>query len=141
VEYRDGSVIAQLSDTDMRIPLLHALGYPARLDAGLRRLDLVKLGKLEFEPVDGGRFPCLELAYRAARSGGTAPAVLNGANETAVEALLAGELPFLKVAAVIRSVLEEHRAGSEPSLSDLVGADRWARRRAREAIASIPSRA
>ena len=90
VEYVDGSVLAQLSNPDMRVPIAHALGFPDRIDSGASRLDLATAGALQFEPPDAARFPCLGLAYDALRAGGVASAILNAANEVAVAAFLEG---------------------------------------------------
>src|SRR5207344_2598755 len=92
VEYADGSVIAQLGNPDMRTPIAYALGYPERIEAGVSALDLTRAGNLQFAALDTVRFPCVRLAYEAMCRGGTAPAVLNAANEKAVEAFLAGTL-------------------------------------------------
>ena len=105
VEYVDGSVIAQLGNPDMRTPIAYALAYPDRMDAGVTRLDLTQAGKLEFDVLDFTRFPCVRLAYQALRRGGTAPAILNAANEKAVEAFLGGQLAFLDIPRVIEDVL------------------------------------
>ncbi len=101
VEYVDGSMLAQLSNPDMRVPIAHALGFPERIDSGARALDLGAIGSLSFEQPDAARFPCLGLAYAALRAGGTAPAVLNAANEVAVEAFLGGRLRYTAIAQVI----------------------------------------
>jgi len=127
VEYRDGSVIAQLSNPDMRVPIAHALGYPERIDSGATRLDLTLLKTLSFERPDHGRFPCLELAYAAMRAGGTAPAALNAANEVAVEAFLGGRLGFTGIARVIRETMAEVPAGQVDALPAVLAADRKAR--------------
>ncbi len=127
VEYRDGSVIAQLSNPDMRVPIAHALGYPERIDSGAKRLDLTLLKTLSFERPDHGRFPCLGLAYAALREGGTAPAVLNAANEVAVEAFLGGRLGFTGIARVIRETLAEVPAGPVDGLPAVLAADGKAR--------------
>ena len=134
VEFDDGSVLAQLSHPDMRVPIAHALGFPHRIASGVAALDLVRLAKLSFEAPDLERFPCLQLAGDAARAGGTAPAVLNAANEIAVAAFLAGRLNFDRIAAVIESVLQQHGAGAVTSLEDALAADAWARERARAAL-------
>jgi 1-deoxy-D-xylulose-5-phosphate reductoisomerase len=105
VSYRDGSTLAQLGNPDMRTPIAHALSYPERIDSGVRRLSLVEIGKLDFEAPDLGRFPCLGLAFEALRLGGSAPNVMNAANEIAVEAFLRGELGFHRIAAVCSEVL------------------------------------
>jgi 1-deoxy-D-xylulose-5-phosphate reductoisomerase len=97
VEYEDGSVLSQMSQPDMRVPIAHALAWPQRIDSGVRALEPAALGKLEFAQPDRERFPCLDLAYAAARSGGTAPAVLNAANEVAVQAFLDGRIAFTDI--------------------------------------------
>ena len=130
VEYVDGSVIAQLSNPDMRVPIAHALGFPERIDSGVSPLDLGLIGKLSFEQPDMRRYPCLALAYEALRAGGTAPAVLNAANEVAVESFLAGRLRFIEIARVTESVMQ--RATIEPAsrLDDVIAADAQARKAA-----------
>jgi len=134
VEFDDGSVLAQLSHPDMRVPIAHALGFPDRIASGVPPLDLVQLGRLSFEEPDLERFPCLKLAVDAARAGGTAPAVLNAANEVAVAAFLARRLNFDGIAAVIESVLHQHATGAVTSLDDALAADAWARTRAQAAL-------
>jgi 1-deoxy-D-xylulose-5-phosphate reductoisomerase len=130
VEYADGSVIAQLSNPDMRVPIAHALGYPERIDSGARPLDLTLMKNLSFERPDERRFPCLALAYAALRTGGTASAVLNAANEVAVEAFLAGRLAFTGIAAVIADTLEAVPARAADDLAAVTTADAEARRAA-----------
>ncbi len=127
VTYRDGSVIAQLGNPDMRTPIAYALGYPDRIDAGVLPLDIAKVGKLEFEPLDMARFPCVGLAYRAMRLGGTAPALLNAANEIAVAAFLQGDLGFLDIPRVIESVLDNSTASDAGTLASILLADNFAR--------------
>jgi 1-deoxy-D-xylulose-5-phosphate reductoisomerase len=105
VQYVDGSVLAQLGNPDMRTPIAHALGWPERLISGVLPLDLFAVGRLDFEPPDLGRFPCLGLAIAAAASGGTAPAVLNAANEVAVAAFLGGRIGFMGIADVVEETL------------------------------------
>jgi 1-deoxy-D-xylulose-5-phosphate reductoisomerase len=140
VEYCDGSMLAQLGNPDMRTPIAHALGWPDRISSGVESLDLFKAGRLDFEPPDLERFPCLQLARTAAEAGGTAPAVLNAANEVAVEAFLARKLAFVEIPRIIGAVLSEHSLGSAESpeamsLDDVLTADQWARRRAEAAVA------
>jgi 1-deoxy-D-xylulose-5-phosphate reductoisomerase len=137
VEYADGTLIAQLSVNDMRLPILYALAYPERLPAPFGRLDLVEVGALHFEAADERRFPCLRLARAALRTGGTAPAVLNAANEEAVAAFLAGGCRFTEIAATVAAALEReaghaHRLGT---LEDALEADARGRAWAREALA------
>ncbi len=103
VEFDDGSVLAQMSEPDMRVPIAHALGWPDRIASGAARLDLVKIARLSFEDPDFERFPCLRIAQEAARAGGTMPAVLNAANEVAVAAFLGRRLNFASIATVIES--------------------------------------
>ena len=136
VEFDDGSVIAQMSRPDMRVPIAHALGWPSRIASGASRLDLVQIGKLSFEEPDLERFPCLGFAQAAARAGGTMPAVLNAANEVAVEAFLGRRLNFAGIAGVIESVLQQHEAGPVRSLQDALAADAWARERASALLSS-----
>jgi 1-deoxy-D-xylulose-5-phosphate reductoisomerase len=127
VEYVDGSVLAQLGHPDMRTPIGHALAYPDRIDTGVASLDLFHIAQLSFERPDLRRFPCLDLAYRALRAGGSAPALLNAANEIAVAAFLAGELPFLRIADVISAVLDELPSTPVAELGDVLIADRLSR--------------
>ena len=130
VEYVDGSVIAQLGNPDMRTPIAFALGFPDRIDSGVDFLDLSKIGALHFERPDRDRFPCLGLAYAALRAGGSAPAVLNAANEVAVETFLEGRLGFARIPALIEAVLERTAATAAGSLAEVLQADRDARRQA-----------
>jgi 1-deoxy-D-xylulose-5-phosphate reductoisomerase len=141
VEYADGSVLAQMSRPDMRVPIAQALGWPERIDSGVAGIDLIQIAKLSFEDPDFERFPCLGLAQSAARSGGTMPAVLNAANEIAVAAFLARRLNFAGIAGVIESVLQQHEAGPVTSLSDALAADAWARERAARALDSLAKQA
>ena len=131
VEFRDRSVLAQLGLPDMRVPIAVALAHPERVDLELPRLDLVALARLDFEAPDHGRFPCLELGYRAVRGSEAAPAVLNAANEVAVEAFLAGRIAFPEIAALNESVLEAHLAAhageAVPDLAAVRAADSLAR--------------
>ncbi|HUP45698.1 MAG TPA: 1-deoxy-D-xylulose-5-phosphate reductoisomerase [Thermoanaerobaculia bacterium] len=133
VEYVDGSIVAQLSTTDMKFPIQYALLYPDRVQAPFARLDLARIRNLEFLPVDRRRFPAVELAYEACRSGGSMPAVLNAANEVAVERFLAGELPFMAIVEVVSRVLERHagHVAAIATLEDALEWDRWARNEAR----------
>ena len=135
VEFCDGSVIAQLGVTDMRLPIQYACSYPERWDAALPSLDLVKAGRLEFSHPDLDGFPCLRLAYQALRTGGTLPCVLNAANEIAVEAFLNGTLPFTGIAQVITQTMEAHRPLAVDTLDTVLEADRWARAHARAVTA------
>jgi 1-deoxy-D-xylulose-5-phosphate reductoisomerase len=128
VEYVDGSVIAQLGNPDMRTPIAHALAYPERIESGARRLNFFELGALHFEAPDLGRFPCLRLAYHALAAGGSAPAVLNAANEVAVERFLRGELAFARIPELIEDVLARVPATPLEGLESVMEADRAARR-------------
>jgi 1-deoxy-D-xylulose-5-phosphate reductoisomerase len=130
VELNDGSVIAQLGITDMRLPIQYACSYPDRWDAALPRLDLVKAGRLEFCEPAHDRFPCLGLAYRALRESGTAPVVLNAANEVAVASFLEGRLGFTSIPAVIEGTLNSHQSQSVLTLELIRQVDAWARERA-----------
>jgi 1-deoxy-D-xylulose-5-phosphate reductoisomerase len=134
VEYRDGSVIGQLSVTDMRLPIQYALTYPERLGSSVKGLDFAALRSLSFYRPDMKKFPLLALAYRAARDGGTAPAVLNAADEVAVEAFLAKEIGFLSIHKVVEKVLRAHRRVSDPTMGDIIEADEWARRESKSFI-------
>lgn len=131
VEFRDGAVMAQLGTPDMRVPIQYALSYPERLPLTAQPLDLIALGALHFRPADFTRYPCLKMAYEAGRAGGTMPAVLNAANEVAVERFLAGEIPFLAIEEVIERVLSMHDCISNPTLEAIEEADRWAREQAK----------
>ncbi len=139
VEYIDGSVIAQLSNPDMRIPIAFALGYPDRIAAGVEFLDLARVGALHFERPDLQRFPCLRLAYEALAAGGTAPTVLNAANEIAVASFLAGALGFRQIPELIEAVMSDSEARPLASVDDVLTADRAARERAEGWIRSLRS--
>lgn len=135
VEYLDGSVLAQLSNPDMRTPIAHALAYPERIRAGVSWLDLPRIGQLTFETPDTRRFPCLSLAYQALRTGGCAPAVLNAANEVAVEAFLARRIPYPAIAEILAYALERLAGRTARVLEDLVAIDQEARCLAEDYIA------
>jgi 1-deoxy-D-xylulose-5-phosphate reductoisomerase len=135
VEYVDGSVLAQLGNPDMRTPIAHALGWPERIESGVESLDLVRIGQLGFEPPDLDRFPCLRIARAAAETGGTAPAVVNAANEVAVAAFLDGRMNFGGIPAVIEGVLARHAAAPVSDLAAVLEADAWARSAAGELCA------
>jgi 1-deoxy-D-xylulose-5-phosphate reductoisomerase len=127
VEYVDGSVVAQLSPPDMKLPIQYALSYPERIEGVSPKLDLTSSMRLDFEPADAERFPALELGHEAARSGGTTGAVLNAANEEAVKGFLAGELEFTEIVPVCRRIVENHTHDARPTLEQLLQVDRWAR--------------
>lgn len=135
VEFNDGNILAQLSVTDMKFPILYALTWPERVDSPIGRLRLSEVGALTFEAPDFSQFPCLQYARRAAAQGGTAPAVLNAANEAAVAAFLARRIPFLQISDVVRDVCEACPVNDEYSLSAVLDADRMARSIAEERIA------
>lgn len=128
VEFVDGSVIAQLSPPDMKLPIQYALTYPARTAGTSPQLNLTQSWNLEFEPPDVDRFPAIPLGHEVARDGGTAGAVLNAANEAAVEGFLKGELAFAEIVPACRSVLEQHHFESRPTLERLFELDAWARK-------------
>ena len=134
-EFVDGSCLAQASRPDMRLPLQIALSWPERLGDGVEPLEWSALGSLQFEPLDADAFPAPGLAYEAARRGGTAPAVLNAANEEAVAAFLDERLTFGSITRVVEHALETHEAQPVSTLADVTSAETWARASAREAIA------
>jgi len=134
VEYVDGSVLAQLGNPDMRTPIAYGLAYPERIDAGVAPLDLFKVATMNFAAPDFGRFPCLALAYQALRAAGTAPAILNAANEVAVAAFLDRQISFLAIPAVIGAVLDALPVVAVDSLDDVLGADAGARIEAQQQI-------
>jgi len=138
VEYTDGSVLAQLGAPDMRTPIAQALAWPERFASGVQSLDLAEIGQLGFEPPDHARFPSLGLARAAARAGGTAPAVLNAANEVAVQAFLDRRLNFTGIAAVIDKVLQHLDSSPVKALGDVLDADAAARRLAIALIEPSP---
>ena len=127
VEWTDGSTIAQLGPTDMRIMIQYALTYPRRLSAPVPRLDLQEARALHFEPVDLEKFPCLSLAYNAAEAGGTLPVVLSSADEIVVEAFLNTHIGFMDIPAILARVMDKHTLIANPTLSDILEVDRWAK--------------
>ncbi len=134
VEWTDGSTIAQLGPTDMRIMIQYALTYPRRLSAPVPRLDLQEIRALHFEPVDFEKFPCLSLAYSAAEVGGTLPVVLSSADEVVVEAFLNDCIGFMDIPAILARVMDKHTVITDPALSDILEVDRWAKLTARSII-------
>ncbi len=138
VEFCDGSIIAQLGPPDMRIPIAYALAWPKRMDLDLPSLDLLELGTLTFEAPRRDSFPCLELAYRAARLGGNATTALNAANEVAVEAFLEGMIGFVDIGYVVEGVLDEFPYEAIDCLDDVLRADALARLKAHALISSLP---
>jgi 1-deoxy-D-xylulose-5-phosphate reductoisomerase len=140
VTFADGSVLAQLSEPDMRVPIGHALAFPDRMRLSTKRLDLAAIGQFSFERPDAERFPALRLAREAFRMGGAAAAVLNAANEVAVESFLAGQIGFLDVAAVVEDVLDRARgldliSKSPSSFDEVIDIDLWGRSEARACAA------
>ena len=139
VQYVDGSVLAQLGNPDMRTPIAHALAWPERHESGVAALDLFDIARLDFEPPDMQRFPCLRLAFEAVAAGGTAPAVLNAANEVAVARFLAGGLGFTEIAEVVERTLAAFDHGAANDLDELLKADARARRLAEQQVLSVVS--
>lgn len=127
VDYVDGSVLAQLGNPDMRTPIAHALAWPERIDSGVSALDLLRIGRLDFQAPDDQRFPCLRLARSAAQAGGTSPAMLNAANEVAVEAFLNRRIRFTEIASIIDDVLNREASVPTYCLEDVLTADSRAR--------------
>jgi 1-deoxy-D-xylulose-5-phosphate reductoisomerase len=131
VAYRDGSVLAQMGTPDMRTPIAHALAWPQRIEAGVRRLNLAQMNDLSFREPDLQRFPCLVLAFEAMRRGGSAPATLNAANEIAVESFLEGRIGFDRIPQLVEATLERAELCRLDSLDEVLEHDREARRIAR----------
>ena len=138
VEYQDRSVIAQLGLPDMRTPISYAMRYPGRMALDLPSLDLTEIGRLSFCKPDHDRFPCLNLGYESLRVGGSMPAVMNAANEIAVDAFLHHGLRFIEIASVIRSTMDAHTRQAIRSLDDALEADRWAREKAESLVHALP---
>lgn len=133
VEFIDGSVLAQMSAPDMRLPIQYAMTYPQRSSRVIKPLDLFSIGELTFRKPDFARFPCLRLAQEAAATGGGMPAVLNASDEIAVEAFIAGRIRFTDIPRVIEKAMKAHKsAGGLPSFAEIVEIDQWARHRAEE---------
>ncbi len=143
VELADSSVLAQLGWPDMKLPILYCLSWPERLDTPWRRLNLTEVGSLTFRAPDPARYPCMELAYAAGRAGGTMPAAMNAANEQAVALFLEEQVHFLDIPRLIDGVCERHKADltANPSLSDVLAVDAWARQAVREAAARLHAKA
>jgi 1-deoxy-D-xylulose-5-phosphate reductoisomerase len=137
VEYEDGSVLAQLGNPDMRTPIAHALAWPDRVDSGVAALDLIKVGRLDFEAIDLQRYPCLRLGFEVARSGSAASAVLNAANEVAVQSFLDGRIRFTDIAGLIEEVLGQAELHEPASLDDVLVLDAQGRRLAQASIAAL----
>ncbi len=134
VEYADGSTLAQMGNPDMRTPIAHALAWPDRIESGVEGLDLFSVARLDFEPPDEARFPCLALAYRAIRDGGSSPAVLNAANEVAVEAFLNSRIAFTAIPEIIAAVMDRIPVAEVLDLEGVLEIDRQARSMAEELI-------
>jgi 1-deoxy-D-xylulose-5-phosphate reductoisomerase len=139
VEFIDSSVLAQLSVTDMCFPIQYAVTWPDRVPNRLPPIDFAKLAKLEFEQPRYNDFPALNLAREAGETGGTLPAVMNAANEIAVDAFLHRRIPFPRIWQTVGEVMRTHRSIAHPALADILQADSWARARAKELIHGTPS--
>jgi 1-deoxy-D-xylulose-5-phosphate reductoisomerase len=137
VRYRDGSVLAQMGQPDMRTPIAFGLAWPERIDAGVAQLNLTQLAGLSFSEPNFSQFPCLSLAFAAAKMGGTAPAILNAANEIAVAAFLDEGLPYLKIAEVVEHTLNTVSSVSAGSLETILAADAQARQITNDFIRNI----
>lgn len=137
IELQDSSVLAQLGLPDMRLPLLYALSYPERIYTNWQRLDLFKCGDLTFREPDRIKYPCMDLAYAAGRRGGTMPAVLNAANEQAVELFLNGKITFVQIPQLIEMACDRHNCVTQPGLDDIIAADTWARQSVVENLLAI----
>ena len=138
VAYVDGSVIAQLGNPDMRTPIAHAMGYPERIESGVSALDMFKVAHLDFEEPDFNKFPCLGLAYQALAAGGNMPAVLNAANEIAVESFLKRRMPFTAIPLMIEHVMKTVRQEEMTTLDDVLRTDAQARDVAQDWLATLP---
>jgi 1-deoxy-D-xylulose-5-phosphate reductoisomerase len=134
IEFVDTSIMAQLGIPDMRVPIAYALSYPDRLDCELPSLDLSQLSRLDFETPDYEKFPCLKLAIDALDAGETLPAVLNAANEIAVQAFLDEQISFKEISEIIRTAMQNHKSKPVTTLEDVLSADRWTREEARKLI-------
>lgn len=130
VQFIDGTILAQIGEHDMRIPIQYALFYPNRTVNSFPRLDLTKIGQLTFKKANFDKFPCIKLAYKALELGGTMPAVLNGANEIAVNAFLNNKIDFLAIPIIIQNTMKEHKPKYNPNINDILDADYWAREKA-----------
>jgi 1-deoxy-D-xylulose-5-phosphate reductoisomerase len=137
VSYVDGSVLAQLGNPDMRTPIAHALAFPERIESGVAQLDLTSIGTLQFEKPDYARFPCLALAFEALEAGGTAPALLNAANEVAVQAFLDARIGFRDIDRVIARVMHENEHGAAGSIEAVIAQDALARSAAQQIVDGI----
>jgi len=136
VQFIDGTIIAQLSEHDMKIPIQYALFYPERMNNNYSRLDLTRIGQLTFKKPNFSKFPCIKLAYQALDANGTMPAVLNGANEIAVKAFLNKQINITDIPRIIQNIMKEHKTIPNPSINDILEADHWARNNALNLIAN-----
>ncbi|MCK4591122.1 MAG: 1-deoxy-D-xylulose-5-phosphate reductoisomerase, partial [Candidatus Latescibacteria bacterium] len=136
VEFIDGSILAQLGVTDMRLPIQYALTYPERMETEELRLDFSQGVELTFEPPDQERFRCLKLSYQAAEVGGSMPAVLNAANEVAVEAFLSQQIRFTQIPEIVEETMNSHKVTSGASIDEILQADSWARHQAKRVVAN-----
>jgi 1-deoxy-D-xylulose-5-phosphate reductoisomerase len=136
VEYRDGSIIAQMGIPDMIVPISYALSFPRHEETSLPQLELDEIGALSFEKPDLTRFECLSLAFRAVEVGDSMPAVMNGANEIAVESFLNKRIGFLQISELIKKTMEAHQTFSVGRIEKVIEADKWAREKARELLES-----
>lgn len=127
VQFVDGTILAQIGEHDMKIPIQYALFYPNRTINNFSRLELTKVGQLTFKKPNFNKFPCIKLAYKALELGGTMPAVLNGANEIAVNAFLNNQISFLAIPLIIQNTMKEHKPKQNPNINDILDADYWAR--------------
>jgi 1-deoxy-D-xylulose-5-phosphate reductoisomerase len=134
VEYRDGSTLAQLGPSDMRVPIASCLAWPERMDTPCAPLDLAALGELTFRAPDEDRFPATRLCRQAAEQGGAAPAVLNAANEIAVAAFLSGQTAFTRIAVMVEELMGRYAPAAPVSLGDVIAIDAEARRRAHQLL-------
>lgn len=130
VQFIDGTILAQIGEHDMKIPIQYALFYPNRIVNNFSRLELTKVGQLTFKKPNFNKFPCIKLAYKALELGGTMPAVLNGANEIAVNAFLDNKISFSAIPLIIQNTMKEHKPKQNPNINDILDADYWARERA-----------
>jgi 1-deoxy-D-xylulose-5-phosphate reductoisomerase len=137
IEFNDGAFLAQMGVPDMKVPIAYALTYPERIMNNLPSLDLVRIGKLEFGSPDMKKFPCLRLAYAAGLCGGTAPVVLNAADEIAVSAFMEHKIRFIDLPKIIEKVFNRHNTVNDPSLEDILHADLWAKRETGKIIERI----
>ncbi|OXM84704.1 1-deoxy-D-xylulose-5-phosphate reductoisomerase [Paenibacillus rigui] len=134
VEFADYSIMAQMGNPDMRVPIQYALTYPDRLPSPSQPLNLAQVGKLHFREMDYDRYPCLKMAFDSGRAGGTATTVFNAANEAAVDMFLKDEIRFLQIEDIIAKVLDQHEIAASPTLEQIIEADHWAREAARKSI-------